>query len=1835
MSGTIRQAMTPAITRLREHFDEIRPVLDAQERTAEGIEMLRTRLVKVRRIVNRLEEKANQWQDYIRGLPVNERQAEEQVLANFAPLEHHYAEWIENAHELIADIEIVLAESEDGSTQSDLSEELGVGQNRMNQSRRPQVFVNEGQTPLNENFVRRNEYNIPTHLPRTRLAEFYGDPLVWPEFWQSFSRTVDSLEMDPGLKAHYLIQCLRGKAKRAVLGYRPIAEHYEPLKDALKRQFGNERAIRDTLHAELISLPMANESVYSLRSYVEEVERICRSLTAMGRVEDESIVMMAIKNKLPKNIILELLKKEKETKATWNVDELRKGLEEIVTLREEVQRCAQTFSKSVNYSQQRFGNNWNNNRGFNQNQVNFRKENFDRVFAVHSGDGKAKNTKKFEIFCYFCHGNHHAEKCEIIKATFLRTKILSEQNRCLLCLRKGHTVESCVSRINCNICKERHNKLVCPKLYKNGENKKDFRKGEQVNHLETSENLLTIVEKPKEFEEEIKKQIKKNEGVNVNQLRENILKIEDNGEGNVVLMKADLMLKERNNKINVKCFFDSGATVNFLCNEIVEKLKLKKLKRTELGVVPFFRKEPIKLKTSCYSLEVLLDNGNFEEIIVYSINKNMMPRFKCADLRTNEIVCANIVPDMLIGMKHFWRFFKRIEPLSDYLFKVETTVGPIICGEISGERFKKLNKKENLCTILSSNTLENEELNNYWSLETIGVKDDPVCKDDKVALDLFNSAIRRNENGSYIVKWPWKIERDSLPSNFSLAYKRFLNLMDKLKKNPDLLDKYEEIINNDLERGVIEKAERKKGEIEHFLPHHPVINTKKVRIVYDASAKMREGKSLNECLYRGPIIMPDLAGLLIRFRVPKIAMWADIEKAFHTLELEEEDREVTKFIWVKSTKKPISTQNIQYLRFVKVPFGVISSPFLLSATVRHHLKKCDDPVAKIAKENSYVDNIFIGVESANEAWLAYKRLKEIFIDAQMNLREFISNNMELNERFPLEDRLEKNKPKILGIPWDIFSDKINIVFPIVDLNEKITKRIVLRQLASMFDPLGLASPSLLSAKLFFQSLWTKENKWDDKISNENAIKWKEITNSWIVDPIEINRRVTDIKSKKQLHAFSDASKCAYAACIYIKSEFEGKIHTQILYARNRLKPRKSEVTIPRMELLGVVIAKRALEFVEKQIGVEIKDKFLWCDSKPVLSWIKAGGKNEKFVENRINEIRKNNGIKFGYVNTSDNPADIATRGIMASELDKCRIWWEGPEWLKRPEINWPNELNFEIEEENEYEEDNQELVLNCLNKNNEIERLTNFNNWNSWNKLIKCIMFVTIAAGIWIEKSRKILKGKFLSEINLENRMSASNFKKVEIFILKIAQSSYKNEKNENLQTLIDENGLIRLNTRIGNCEAEEYFKHPILLPKGCFAVKLLLRKIHEELSHSGVDSTVANFLMKFWTPCARRIAKIVIKECKKCQRISSPKFALPDMPILPKERVRQSRPFEFVGVDYLGPSMCKIDGGKVKFWIALFTCLSTRGIHLDLITDLSALSFLDILRRFVAQRGAPVKIISDNGNQFITVAKIINANIAGKWKKEKANNEEKIFNNFLLEKEIEWKFIPALSPWQGGVYERLVKLVKDSFKRSLGSRILNIEELRTFIKEVEMSINCRPISYISVEKDGPSCLRPIDFIIPSVEIIQKFPEIEDDNFQLGKMSTAEQVQERWIATLKTLQRFWDAWKRDYLIMLRDKAKWTHHNQRNDLKRSPRIGEVVIVHQEGQPRNVWPLGKIMELDGTPARSAKIKIGDKTFIRPINKISPLEIEDENINENNLNNEDKNKNKLDLSKKEPKK
>ena len=152
-----------------------------------------------------------------------------------------------------------------------------------------------------------------------------------------------------------------------------------------------------------------------------------------------------------------------------------------------------------------------------------------------------------------------------------------------------------------------------------------------------------------------------------------------------------------------------------------------------------------------------------------------------------------------------------------------------------------------------------------------------------------------------------------------------------------------------------------------MLSFTPDRKTTKVRIVYDASAKAKKGcKSLNECLYRGPVILEDLCGLLLRFRTYKVALTADIEKAFLQVGLQPADRDVTRFLWLKDPTKPLSKDNLQIYRFTRVPFGVISSPFLLGATILHHLEQVGTPTADKIMKHMYVDNLLTGVNSSKE-----------------------------------------------------------------------------------------------------------------------------------------------------------------------------------------------------------------------------------------------------------------------------------------------------------------------------------------------------------------------------------------------------------------------------------------------------------------------------------------------------------------------------------------------------------------------------------------------------------------------------------------------------------------------------------------------------------------------------------------------------------------------------------------------------------------------------------------------------------------------------------------------------
>ena len=166
---------------------------------------------------------------------------------------------------------------------------------------------------------------------------------------------------------------------------------------------------------------------------------------------------------------------------------------------------------------------------------------------------------------------------------------------------------------------------------------------------------------------------------------------------------------------------------------------------------------------------------------------------------------------------------------------------------------------------------------------------------------------------------------------------------------------YHDIIQSQLTKGIIERVpdELFNSFPCHYLPHHPVVTlfkvTTKVRIVYDASAKTKQNaKSLNDCLYRGPIMLPDLCGLVMRFRLPPVAILADVEKVFLQIGIQPPARDFTRFLWYRDpSKADMLEDNVDLYRFCRVPFGLISSPFLLGATIKFHLRRIGSPLSQV------------------------------------------------------------------------------------------------------------------------------------------------------------------------------------------------------------------------------------------------------------------------------------------------------------------------------------------------------------------------------------------------------------------------------------------------------------------------------------------------------------------------------------------------------------------------------------------------------------------------------------------------------------------------------------------------------------------------------------------------------------------------------------------------------------------------------------------------------------------------------------------------------------------------
>lgn len=320
-----------------------------------------------------------------------------------------------------------------------------------------------------------------------------------------------------------------------------------------------------------------------------------------------------------------------------------------------------------------------------------------------------------------------------------------------------------------------------------------------------------------------------------------------------------------------------------------------------------------------------------------------------------------------------------------------------------------------------------------------------------------------------------------------------------------------------------------------------------------------------------------------------------------------------------------------------------------------------------------------------------------------------------------------------------------------------------------------------------------------------------------------------------------------------------------------------------------------------------------------------------------------------------------------------------------------------------------------------------------------------------------------------------------------------------------------------------------------------------------------------------------MIERCLQCKRHKQKNAETQSAP-LPKDRVKDANVFEVVGIDMAGPLILK---GNSKVWIVLYTCAIYRAVHLELVSSLSTEAFILSLRRFIARRGRPSIIYSDNGANFVGASNAL-----------KSLDLQELQQQSRFQ-EIEWKFNPPTASWWGGWWERLVRSIKELLRRMLGRSVLTYEELLTSLCDIEAVINGRPLTYISENPEDLNPLTPSMFLNGAGEgFVQDIDHLEKEKFQSRLRYRQHLMQE-----LK--QRF----RKEYLSQLiqRPKGKGA-----STLKE----GDVVLVGCEQQKRVVWPLARIVALfpgkDGV-SRVAKLRLQDGTLIRPIERLYPLEID----------------------------
>ncbi|XP_065365526.1 uncharacterized protein LOC135958552 [Calliphora vicina] len=901
--------------------------------------------------------------------------------------------------------------------------------------------------------------------------------------------------------------------------------------------------------------------------------------------------------------------------------------------------------------------------------------------------------ENLNLSCKLCKENHSLRICPKFRAFTVQQRVdyVFKNKFCNNCLASSHLKANCRSKYTCLQCKKPHHTLLHmkPKIQHATQSaERSQYKDSAISHNNQNQNSSTNTQISRINPQDEIPSTSRQFQANCSTCSENIL-----------LRTALMQIEHRGELFTIRALIDPGSQRTFLTERIRNRIQLpyekshfkiygiggqRQTANKECELVLYAKRYDLRIPIKAIVLPKVTEGlpaHNFE-----IPDSTVLKELDLADTTFNK--SSQI--DLILGndYEHSINIEGIKKNVCGQTSAYNTVFGWVLSGPIKTQTIQTFTTAVTPCETADLNNT----LKRFWEQEEIPTSHPKAIEHD-ICEKFYTQTTTRQENGRYVVRLPFKSEfpdKVSLGSSRYIALAQYSSLEKTLAKDPELQAQYKSVLNDYITLDHMEETSSseivsKDKYYSFYLPHHAVVRpehkTTKLRIVFNASRKSKSKISLNDVLHTGPTLQNDLITIILNWRKYQYVFSGDIEKMYRQILVHPSDRSFQRILFQNESDDPIKDYQLK-----TVTFGINCAPYL---AIRTLLQLASDSeleyprAASVLRTETYVDDILSGGYTIEEALSAQTELIKTLNSARFPLRKITANDPRLLSHIPKEDLYDSDflrfhdasSTKTLDIKWNALSDSFSYNFDPFEQATKISKRQILSSVAKLFDPAGWLAPIVIRAKTLIQQLWLECLEWDEDVSQESLQKWNELVQDLSqVTIISISRWIQYNPSDKiQLHGFSDASKIAYCATIYLRCQTRSQTtFINLLVAKSKVAPIQT-VSLPRLELSGAVLLANLVNYVTSSFKINTEEIHLWTDSSITLGWLsKPPSTWETYVANRIAQIhRLVSDAKWHHVPSHDNPADLGTRGCKPQDLAHNSLWWHGPSWLTKPSTEWP------------------------------------------------------------------------------------------------------------------------------------------------------------------------------------------------------------------------------------------------------------------------------------------------------------------------------------------------------------------------------------------------------------------------------------------------------------------------------------------------------------------------------------------------------------------------------------